>query len=485
MLDASRVTVLGGGRRKIATADRRGQSVDRYEVRWRAHLRPGGQRDYRRRFDRAADADEFIRRLKAVGLAGSTWGLDDEGRPVDCTKQSPATSSASQVTLWSGLVAYRAATWRGASGNGRKAAALTLRAMAKTLKTGAPAIPPATLAYLDLVAFRRETEPDDMERSIPEKLEHDGRIFCASDIVGGRAFLDRWSLPIPDLDRSHVRRLIAELGHGRAASTERRRWTQMRAVLRWWRDEGLITNDVTSRVGVIRGTSVPTLGDDEAIPDEHEMWSMAWALCLTGKPQYGALPLVMGGGGLRIGECCELRRRDCIDDPNGGMWLSVRGTLAKPGRSWTDSGEGTERRGTKAKGPDGDLRGRRTYLPPSEASILRTHLMTFTGRAADAYVFTSMTGKPLDVSHLQERAWKHARELAFPEPHRLHGVGRHAFRHLAATRWLRAGVPLRTAARWGGWKDVATMLRWYESRLPGDDEFAANRMSVSTEWRTR
>jgi integrase len=102
----------------------------------------------------------------------------------------------------------------------------------------------------------------------------------------------------------------------------------------------------------------------------------------------------------------------------------------------------------------------------------------FCGGPADARVFTATTGRHLDVSHLQQRAWKRARELAFPEGHRLRDVGRHAFRHLAVTRWLRAGVPLRTAARWGGWSDVATMLRWYESRLPGDDELAAGRLAA-------
>ena len=109
--------------------------------------------------------------------------------------------------------------------------------------------------------------------------------------------------------------------------------------------------------------------------------------------------------------------------------------------------------------------------------MLRTHLEQFCDLPADARVFTSTTGRYLDISHLQQRAWKRARELAFPEGHRLRNVGRHAFRHLAVTRWLRAGVPLRTAARWGGWSDVATMLRWYESRLPGDDELAAGRLS--------
>jgi integrase len=480
MLDATKVTVMGGGRNKIATIDRRRrQQIDRYEVRWRAHLRTGGHRDFRQRFDRAGDADEFIKRLNAVGLSGSTWALDDNGRPVDSTQHraGAATPVTAPSTVWAALLAYRSATWRGASGNGRKVAAPSLRAMARILRTDAPTLPSATRAYLDLVAFRAATEPDELSlRS--EKYSHDGRVFSAVEIIAGRAFLERWSLPLVDLDRSHIRHLIAELGTGRAASTEGRRWTQVRAVLRWWHDEGFVGGDLTARLGVIRGTSVPTLGDDEAIPDENEMWSMAWALCLKGKPQYAALPLVMGGAGLRIGECCELRRRDCTDGPKGGMWISVRGTLATPGTSWTDSGFGIERRGTKAKGPDGDLRGRRTYLPPAEASILRVHLERFCARAADARVFTSTTGRHLDTGHLQERAWRPARELAFPDGHRLHRVGRHAFRHLAVTRWLRAGVPLRTAARWGGWNDVATMLRWYESRLPGDDLFAASRMST-------
>ena len=90
------------------------------------------------------------------------------------------------------------------------------------------------------------------------------------------------------------------------------------------------------------------------------MWLMAWALCLVGKAQYAAGALVMGGAGLRIGECCERRRRDYVDGPKGAMWISFRGTLATLGRTWTDSGDSIERRGTKAKGPDGDMRGRRT-----------------------------------------------------------------------------------------------------------------------------
>ena len=359
VLDVTRVTVLGGSRKRVTTRDRRCVATERYDVRWRAVLRSGESRMFRQRFDRATDADQFVSRLRAVALPTSGRHLDDDGRPSDQTTMGAAI--AGKHTVWSALLLYRSATWRGASANGRKAASFTLRTTARLLKPNAPPLPAAARAYLDLIAFRDADEPTDANE-LAEKFEYHGEVFGAADLLTGRHFLERWSLPVADLDRDRVRRLIAELGQGDAAATEGRRWAQLRAMLRWWNDEAMVGSDLTARLGVIRGTSIPTLGDDEPIPDEREMRRMAWALCLVGKPQYAALPLVMGGAGLRIGECCELRRRDCAEGPNNGMWISVRGTLATPGRSWTDSGDGVERRGTKAKGPDGDLRGRRTYL---------------------------------------------------------------------------------------------------------------------------
>ena len=125
-------------------------------------------------------------------------------------------------------------------------------------------------AYLELIAFRGESEPWDLHERVAERIDHDGTWFSTADLEGGRRFLERWSLPLAQLDRNHVRKLIAQLGYGRSAATEGRRWPQIRAVPNWWRDAGPIETDLTSRLGVIRGTSGPRLGDDEAIPDEPE-----------------------------------------------------------------------------------------------------------------------------------------------------------------------------------------------------------------------
>lgn len=45
--------------------------------------------------------------------------------------------------------------------------------------------------------------------------------------------------------------------------------------------------------------------------------------------------------------------------------LTVRRSYGKPGKDRTTDGAADEHRGTKAKGPDGDRRGRRTYPPRS------------------------------------------------------------------------------------------------------------------------
>lgn len=480
-MDAVKVTVRGGKRRKVTTRDRSGAMVERYEVRWRVHLASGECRDFRQRFERAVEADQHVRLLLSVGLPDSPWRLDDSGRPCHALATAPRqlrskrSTDPSPVTIWDGLQRYRAATWRTASANGRKTHAYVLRAMARVMTERAPAIPPTAEAYLACIAFRAETEPTDRALA-PIKRHRSG--FTGTELLGGRQFLERWSLLLSEFTTEHVRHLIAEVGTGRAASTEGRRWGDMTTVLRWWVNEELIEERVITRVGRVRGTVIEPPGEDDPVPTEAAMWAMAWALCLVGHPRYAALPFVMGGAGLRAGECLALRRRNCIDEPGGGMWLTVRRSYSKPGKDWTTDGSADEHRGTKAKGPDGDRRGRRTYLPPVEASILRTHLEHFTGCDAEALVFTTSRGKPVDIAHLQERAWQRARDLAFPAPHRLNSVGRHAFRHLAATRWLRAGVPLKTAAKWGGWKDTTTMLRWYEARLPGDDDLAAARMSA-------
>lgn len=182
MLDATKDIAMGEGR---ATIDCRRQQGDRYEMRWRAHLHTDGHRNFRQRFDRAGDADEFIKRPNAVGLTGSTWALDDEGRRggFDAASCRRCHTPAAPSTAWAALT-YRSATWRGASDKGQKGRSTAAARVGQDPQVDAPTLPNATRAHLDLAAFRAETEPDEFSLRA-EKFSQDGRMFSAVEIIAG------------------------------------------------------------------------------------------------------------------------------------------------------------------------------------------------------------------------------------------------------------------------------------------------------------
>ena len=334
---------------------------------------------------------------------------------------------------------------------------------ARSIREGAPKPSVGVDGYLRTVAFRAETEPTDEELAAlaDEKgdicAQYSGHTerWTVAQIKEGRDWLIDNSLPVADFDRDRLRALIAALGKGNAPNTERRRWSTVKAVLNWAAGEvgpsGLPRCPAGLTFGLkVRGAERSSVEDVGEVPTVEEMWAFAWTLGLVAGPRFCALPTTLGGAGLRIGEAAALQRRNCEDDAaTGGMWLTVRANLATAGATWTDGGTNIERRGTKGKGPKGNTKGRRTYLPPEEAAVLRTHLDLFVAAAESAPVFTTNGGSSLTVPHLQRDHWKPAREIAFPAPHRLANMNRHSLRHLACTRWLRSGVALTTAARWG------------------------------------
>jgi integrase len=469
-----------------------------WELRWRVYV-PGRARPFERRrtftgTGSRARADAHRKRLEnaAAGLVegGRRWTFTDDYDPVLPDDET----SSSGDTVWTLACAWRTATWRDQSGNGRKSASYALRTMVETLvRPDAPEASPGVDGYLRAVAFRSRTEPTDEELIEMADdagdivLRDRGRIerWTVAEVVEGRQWLIANSRPTHALTRDHLRGLVAELGRGRAPNTERRRWTSVKTVLNWGALEIGADGRPRCPAGLTqgvkaRGAQRSTVDDVGEVPTTGEMWQFGWAVGLRAGPRWCALPITLGGAGLRIGEAAALERRSCEDDPEtGGMWLTVRANLATPGSMWTDSGDSSERRGTKGKGPAGNTKGRRTYLPPAEAAVLRTHLDLFVGPAPDALVFTGARGAPLTVPHLQRDVWKPARELAFPGAHRLAAMRRHALRHLACTRWLRSGVALTTAARWGGWASVATMVDFYDSVLPNDDATAAAAMAAT------
>jgi integrase len=75
----------------------------------------------------------------------------------------------------------------------------------------------------------------------------------------------------------------------------------------------------------------------------------------------------------------------------------------------------------------------------------------------------------MNVSNLHSNYWGPAVMRAFGENASTDRYTRHAFRHLAASRWFRDGVDRAQACKWGGWKDIATMEKIYIHCMPGSE----------------
>lgn len=482
--------VWTGEPRKLATGD--------WELRWRLYPADGKALDRRRPFTGKMRAMAHAKKLhEAQGHAldpktGLRWGWAGE-EPV-LLDAEPVTVVDTGDTVWNLVCDWRAATWRGMSGHGRRSGAKPLREMVRQLvRDPSVPVPPGAAVYLSVVAFRQAQEPtyDEFIAMFPNDVvpAHREKAWTPVDEVWeGRLWLERESLPVSAITRRALRDLIDSFARGPAGrqntpATEARYWATVRSVLLWGSSEaevGEVPRVAPGLTAGIKPRSVPKPSFDAegAVPTYEELWAHAWACALTAGPRWCALPLVMGGAGLRIGEAAALRRRDVSDAPGGGLWLRVRHNLAAPGKSWTDTGEWTELRGTKGKGPQGNVKGRITHLGPAEAAVLRTHMDLFTGASPDAPVFTSNRGRPIRHNHVANFVWEPALALAFPAPSRLEAFTSHGCRHLAATRWLRAGIPISTVARWGGWEDKSTLIDFYESVMPNDDESAAQIMAA-------
>ncbi len=83
----------------------------------------------------------------------------------------------------------------------------------------------------------------------------------------------------------------------------------------------------------------------------------------------------------------------------------------------------------------------------------------FFGQAAQAFVFATRTGNPLDYQRIYQ-TWLRIQKLS--------GVKKtiHTFRHTFATVGLAKGIPITEMSRILGHADVATTLNMYSHAIP-------------------
>ena len=106
------------------------------------------------------------------------------------------------------------------------------------------------------------------------------------------------------------------------------------------------------------------------------------------------------------------------------------------------------------------------------------HLAQYVPVGADAYAFTTPTGRRLNMSNFQRSVWAPARAAVFADGDPLRGARRHDLRHAAITAWLNTGVPLKTAQAWSGHRTASVLLDTYLGVIQGDQGVAVERFEA-------
>lgn len=277
-------------------------------------------------------------------------------------------------------------------------------------------------------------------------------------------WLDAWSLPIEELDRStlaEVDRLlgIGDSGQQLAASSSGRFRKVARSRIRRAVDLEVLASDPwppAPRGRALRKAARVTKRiDTRVLPDPATMAAAIEAMAShqPASRTYQLMTAVMYYGGLRPSEVVMLRPRALHLPVDGWGRVDVREadiSFDEPGEPKT--GE------------------RSVPIPPVLVAMLRLWL-TSHDFASDELVFRSRTGPRPHPSNWS-RCWQLALSKVGHTSLRVYDC-----RHAAATTWLSAGVPLGEVARRMG-HSVETLVSTYVGALGGDEQLANQRIEA-------
>lgn len=253
--------------------------------------------------------------------------------------------------------------------------------------------------------------------------------------------------PVGSLRLVEMQAFVNELAESLAASTVKRTFGVLHAVLRYAVENDYIRKDPTSRVAV--PTPEP-LDRRIASPDEIRR------VAVEVGPEYGPMVYLGAVLGLRFGECAGLRvgRLDLLRSE-----LRVEEQVTRGEKS------------TPTMGQPKTSAGRRTLsLPEPLCALLAALCKTrgLTGGDTDALLFPAPQGGPLRYNNWRRRVWLPAVESA--------GVAWlqfHDLRRANATALVLNGVDLKTAQTRLGHADPRMTLGVYARATSASDRAAA------------
>lgn len=299
-------------------------------------------------------------------------------------------------------------------------------------------------------------------------------------------WLERWSLPMPELTKSDVaQRGLTALGlrmdgQKAATNTYRRKRAVFYNALQYAVDLGEIEENPLTKIRSKRKKGKKTSSvkrvDRRTLVNTRQGRELVTAVSYVGRtqgPNMRGLFACMYYGALRPEETAALRGEDCDflkgdDEEWEGCWGTMNLAKSRPeaGKRWTDSGEAYDERGLKHRDDD-DVRP--VPAPPILVRILREHVKEF-GVTPDGRLFRTSRGKPYSYTEIN-RVLQMARRLAFPPDKQASLLANtpYALRHAAVSTQLNAGVSPQNVAERAG-HSVEVLLKVYAGCLDGDTE---------------
>ncbi len=256
-------------------------------------------------------------------------------------------------------------------------------------------------------------------------------------------------IPIADITPELVRAWYVSLAVKRGTSVAAKAYARLRQVLGQAVDDDRIAkNPCRIRKGAAERHP------EQRFASLAELYELAGVV----PERFRALVLTAGLAGLRQGELLALRRGD-IDVLRASIAVRRKRLRLASGLVIEDD-------------PKSEAGRRRVALPAPLVAELEGHLLTYVGASAEAYVFTTEAGTPLDANNFRSRVWNPATRSVG-----LVGLRFHDLRHTAGTLAARTGATTKELmARLGHSSPNAAMI--YQHAAEDRDRLIAERLAA-------
>ncbi len=431
-----------------------------YEVRWVV-----GRRAKSTTRKTRALAENFLSQLRQAAREGELFDTES-GLPGSLETAAPA------KTWLSFVLSYVDVKWP--------------HAAAKTRESMTDALATVTAALVEDMPGR----PD--EQSIREALRQhmlapaSRGVNRRSEVALAASWLERASLPLPELAKTRVARLglnalmLRMDGSAAAATTIRRKRAVFYNALQYAVELEDLPANPLDRIKW-KPPKVAEVVDRRVVVNPRQAQELLTAVTYASQLDRGrhlkAFFACLYFAALRPGEAKALRQQDCFLPEEGWGRLTLSDSIPETNSRWTDSGDTHDNRGLKHRAAEDT---RPVPIPPKLVAILREHIAEF-GVGDDGRLFRTRRGRPISQG-TYGKAWANARLFALTPDRIASPIAARPYdlRHAAVSLWLNAGVPATQVAQRAG-HGVDVLLRVYATCIDGDEEIANSRISDALE----